>query len=62
VKNCENLPPHLIKPVPAGSKMDPPLDKTKPISEGGSASGITHLRRGKKSCGKWQSRERSEMM
>ncbi|GAB0182843.1 cAMP-dependent protein kinase inhibitor alpha [Grus japonensis] len=27
--------------MPAGSKMDPPLAKAKPISGGGSASGIT---------------------
>ncbi|GAB0188269.1 EH domain-containing protein 4 [Grus japonensis] len=36
--------------MPAGSKMDLPLAKAKPkpISDGGSASGITKLRRGKK--------------
>ncbi|GAB0180481.1 hypothetical protein GRJ2_000513400 [Grus japonensis] len=33
--------------MPASSKMDPPLAKAKPISDGGSASGITWLRRGK---------------
>jgi len=36
----------LIKP--AGSKMDSPLSKAKPISDGGSASVITYLRRGRK--------------
>jgi len=38
----------LIEPVPAGSKTAPPLAKAKAISGGGSASGITYLRRGKK--------------
>jgi len=40
-ESCEKLPPCLIKLVPAGSKMDPPLAKVKPISDGGSASVIT---------------------
>jgi len=48
VRICKKLPPGLIKPVPAGSKTDPPLAKAKPISNGGNASGITQLRRGKK--------------
>jgi len=48
VRSCEKLPPWLIKPVPAGSKMDLPLAKAKRISGGGSASGITELRRGRK--------------
>jgi len=47
---CEKLPPCLIKPVPASSKMDPLLAKAKPISNGGRASGITWLRRGRKNC------------
>ncbi|GAB0182692.1 junction-mediating and -regulatory protein-like [Grus japonensis] len=34
--------------MPASSKMDPPLAKAEPISDGGSASGLTELRRGKK--------------
>ena len=51
VRSCEKLPPCLIKPVPASSKMDPPLAKAKPISDGGSASVITDLRRGRKNCG-----------
>jgi len=37
--------------VPAGSKTDPLLAKAKPISDGGSASGITYLRKGRKNCG-----------
>jgi len=51
VRSCEKLPPCLIKPVPAGSKTDPPLAKAKPISDGGSASVITYLRRGRKKNG-----------
>jgi len=41
VRSCGKLPPCLIKSVPAGSKMDPLLAKARPISDGGSASGIT---------------------
>jgi len=48
VRNCEKLPPCLIKPVPASSKMDPSLAKAKPISDGGNVSMITYLRRGRK--------------
>jgi len=48
VSSCEKLPPCLIKPVPAGSKMDPLLPKAEPISNGGSASVITYLRKGRK--------------
>ncbi|GAB0179406.1 hypothetical protein GRJ2_000405900 [Grus japonensis] len=33
--------------MPAGSKTDPPLAKAKPINHGGSASGVTCLRRKK---------------
>jgi len=52
VRSCEKLSPCLIKPVPADSKTDTPLAKTKPINNGGSASVITYLRRGrKKYCG-----------
>jgi len=43
--------------------MDPAVPKAKPISNGGSTSVLTYLRRGrKKIAGKWQLRERSEMM
>ena len=45
VRSCEKLLPCLIKPVLAGSKTDLPLAKAKPISGGGSASGITYFRR-----------------
>jgi len=48
VGSCEKLPSCLIKPVPAGSKMNPLLTKAKPISNGGSASVTTYLRRGRK--------------
>ena len=47
-RSCEKLPPCLIKPMPAGSKMDPMMPKAKPISDGGSASGIAYLSRGRK--------------
>jgi len=63
VRSCKKLPPCLIKPVLAGSKTDPPLAKAKPISDGGSASGITYLRRGRKKLGgETAVRERSETM
>jgi len=48
VRSCWKLPPCLIKPVPAGSKMDPLLAKARPISDGGSASGIMYLRKERK--------------
>jgi len=48
VRSCQKLPPCLIKTVPAGSKMDSSLAKAKPISNGGSASVITYLRRRRK--------------
>jgi len=51
VRSCEKLPPCLIEPVPASYKMDPPLAKAKPVSDSGSTSGITYLRRGKNNCG-----------
>jgi len=46
VRSCEKLPPYLIEPAPAVSKMDPPLAKVKPISDSGNASVRTYLRRG----------------
>jgi len=61
VRSCEKLSTCLTEPVPAGSKTDPLLAKAKAISDGGSTSVITYLRSGKKTNGKWQSRERSEM-
>jgi len=50
VKSCKKLPPCLIRPVPASSKMDPPLAKARPISNSGSTSVITYLRKGRKDC------------
>jgi len=50
---CEKMPeasPVSIEPMPASSRMDPPLAKAKPTSDSGSASGITQLRRGSKTC------------
>ncbi|GAB0188848.1 AN1-type zinc finger protein 5-like [Grus japonensis] len=46
--------------MPAGSKTDPPLAKAKPISHGGSASGIMYLRRGEKNCARPTAAEREE--
>ena len=47
VRSCWKLPPCLIKPVPAGSKMDPLIPKVKPISDGDRTSVITYLRKGR---------------
>jgi len=62
VRSCQKLSPYLIEPVPAGSKMDLLLAKGKPISDSGSTSGITYLRRAKKSAVGQQLRQRSETM
>jgi len=45
VRSCKKLPPCLIKPVLAGSKMDLLLPKAKPISKGGITFVITYLRK-----------------
>jgi len=37
-----------VEPMSAGSKMDPPLAKAEPTSNGGITSVVTYLRRGKK--------------
>jgi len=47
VRSCEKLPPCLIEPVPASSKTDLLLAKAEPLSDSGSASVITYVRRGK---------------
>ena len=47
LSSCEKLHPCLIKPVPASFETDLPLAKAKPISNSGSTSVITYLRRGK---------------
>jgi len=64
VRSCEKLPPCLIKPVPAGSKMGPLLAKTKPTSNGGSGSVITYVRKRikKNLCGERADGKRSETM
>lgn len=40
VRICQKLPPCLMEPMPATSKVDPPLAKAEPISDGGSTSGV----------------------
>jgi len=50
VRSWQKLLLCLIEPVPASSKMDLLMAKAEPISDGGSASGITYLRRGKNCC------------
>jgi len=47
VRSCQKLPQCSMEPVPAGSKTDLLLVKAEPISDGGSASVITYLRRKK---------------
>lgn len=44
---CQKLLPYLIEPVPIGSKRDPPLAKAETISNSGSPSVTTYLRKGK---------------
>lgn len=39
------FPPCPTEPIPASSKMDPPLAKAEPIINAGSTSGIMDLRR-----------------
>jgi len=41
VRSCQKLPPRPTEPMPAVSKTDPPLAEAEPISDGGSAFGIT---------------------
>jgi len=55
VRSYKKLPPSLVTPVAAGSKMDPPPAKAKAICSDGTASVITLLRRGRKKTEvKWQ--------
>ncbi|GAB0207045.1 epimerase family protein SDR39U1 [Grus japonensis] len=60
VRRCQKLPPCQTEPVPASSKMDPPLAKAETISNGGSASVITYLRKGKNCCATAAGREEQE--
>jgi len=48
VRSCQKRPLCLMEPMPAGCKADPPLAEAEPISDGGSTSGVTNSRRGKK--------------
>lgn len=48
VISCQKLPLCLMEPMPASSRMDPPL--AKPFSSGGSTSGITELKRNGGEC------------
>jgi len=50
VRSYQKLPTCLIEPVPAGSKMDPPLAKAETIRNSDSTSVITYLNRGRKTC------------
>jgi len=52
VRSREKLPSCLVKPVVAGSRMDPQLPKAKPVSDCGSTSVVTYLRREEKTVGK----------
>ena len=54
VRRCQKPPSCPIEPMPAGSKTDPPLAKAAPISDSGSAFGITDLRKGKEVTGELQ--------
>jgi len=57
VRSCWKLPPCLVEPMPATSKMDPPLAKAKPISDSGSSSGIMYLRKEKSAVQNFCQRE-----
>jgi len=59
VRSCWKFHLCPMESMPASSKTDPVLAKSEPISDGGSASVITHLRRGEK---KMQLEERCENM
>jgi len=48
VRSCRRLPLCPTEVMPASSNMDLLLANAESISEGGSTSGITYLRRGKK--------------
>jgi len=62
VRSFYKLPLCWIEPMPARSKMDPPLAKAEPISDGGSASVITYLRKKKPCTTTFAAGERSENM
>jgi len=60
VRRCQKLPLHPPDPEPASSEMDLLLAKAEPVSNSGSASVITQLRRGKTCVTAFAARERSE--
>lgn len=47
MRRCEKLPPCPTEPVSDSSKMNMLLAKAEPIGNGGNASVVKHLRRGK---------------
>lgn len=50
LRRCQKLSLCLTESVLASSKTDTPLAKAEPVSDGGSRSGTTHLKREKTSC------------
>ena len=63
MRSCWKLPPCPIEPMPASSKTDPLLAEAEPISNSGSTSVITYLRKGKEvTAVAVAARERSEKM
>ena len=56
-KRCQKLPPCLTELDPSRSKMDSLLAKAEPISNVGSTSLITYLRKGKNCCATAHERE-----
>jgi len=48
VRSCEKLSIGPTGSMPPGSEMDLLVAKAKPLSDGGSTSVVTYLRRGKK--------------
>jgi len=62
VRSCKKLSPCLVEPMPAGSRMDPPLAKAKSSSDGGCTSVTTYSRKGKNLRGNGSLRERSQTM
>ena len=50
MRRLQKLPPCQTEPVPAGSKTAPPLPKAESISDVGSVSVTTYLRKGKIRC------------
>jgi len=58
VRRCQKLPPCQMEPVPAGSKTDTLLAKAEPLSDGGSASVMTYLRKGENCCTRAAGREK----